>query len=82
MALALRLAAHGVSAERHGHPGVVLLDDVFSELDASRARALIGALPEAQTVLTTATGSLPDGIRPELVYDVRDGGVTARDVRS
>jgi recombinational DNA repair ATPase RecF len=33
---------------------VLLLDDVFSELDRARAGALARALPQAQTFVTTA----------------------------
>lgn len=54
MMLALRLASHDAIAEAAGEPPVLLLDDVFSELDRDRAGALAGALPEAQTFITTA----------------------------
>jgi recombinational DNA repair ATPase RecF len=51
---------------------VLLLDDVFSELDPSRAAALVRALPAGQALLTTAVG-LPPGTSPELVVRVREG---------
>jgi DNA replication and repair protein RecF len=55
MALAVKLAAHRAVAEMIGEPPVLLLDDVFSELDATRAKALSDAVPEgAQTLITTA----------------------------
>ena len=41
LALALRLAAHAVVTEAAGSPPVLLLDDVFSELDPGRSRALV-----------------------------------------
>jgi DNA replication and repair protein RecF len=66
LALALRLAAHGVVAHHAGGPPLLLLDDVFSELDHDRSAALIDALPVAQVVLTTA-GVLPDGAAPDRV---------------
>ena len=40
LALALRLAAHRLVAERTGSTPVLVLDDVLSELDAGRARPL------------------------------------------
>ncbi len=61
LALALRLAAWSTIEERVGRAPLLLLDDVFSELDPGRAAALVANLPPAQTILTTA-GSLPDGL--------------------
>jgi len=69
LALALRLAAHAVVAETTGTPPVLLLDDVFSELDPVRSDALLHALPAAQSLLTSASG-LPAGARPERVLRV------------
>lgn len=74
LALALRLASHGVATEATGSPPILLLDDVFSELDPSRSRALLENLPPGQALLTTA-GSLPEGAAPEQVVRVRDGGL-------
>ncbi len=54
LALALRLAAHRLATERAGSPPVLLLDDVFSELDHARAGALLASVPPGQTLLTTA----------------------------
>ncbi len=61
LALALRLAGHEVVSTMTGTTPVLLLDDVFSELDARRAAALVRNLPEGQTLLTTA-GALPEGV--------------------
>jgi DNA replication and repair protein RecF len=61
LALALRLGAHRLVAARVGEQPVLVLDDVFSELDARRSEALVAALPPAQVLLTTA-GLLPDGL--------------------
>ena len=49
LALALRLAAHEVVGRLAGSPPVLLLDDVFSELDPQRSEALLAALGSAQT---------------------------------
>jgi DNA replication and repair protein RecF len=55
MALAMKLAAHRAVAAAVGDPPLLLLDDVFSELDPERARALAKALPEkTQTLITSA----------------------------
>lgn len=54
LALAVRLAAHAAVRNKTGGSPLLLLDDVFSELDAQRAAALAGALPQAQTIITTA----------------------------
>ena len=54
LTLALRLAAHRAVEESIGDVPLLLLDDVFSELDPYRAAALAGALPVAQTFVTTA----------------------------
>lgn len=62
LALALRLAGHRLVAEVVGAEPLLLLDDVFSELDATRAAALVANLPATQTLVTTA-GVLPEGIR-------------------
>ena len=52
--LAMRLASHEAISAAVGEAPALLLDDVFSELDRERAGALAGALPEAQTFITTA----------------------------
>ncbi len=54
LVLALRLAQQVAITSRVGHPPLMLLDDVFSELDMDRARALATALPAGQTFITTA----------------------------
>ena len=54
IALGLRIAAFRVLSERRGSRPVLLLDDVFSELDADRGRRLVGHLPETQVFVTSA----------------------------
>ena len=72
LALALRLAGHHLVAEAGASPPLVLLDDVFSELDPDRSASLLTHLPPAQALLTT-TGALPVGASPELVVRVAAG---------
>ena len=54
VALGLRLLAATLSAERRGVAPVVLLDDVFSELDPARGRRLVDLLPVGQVFITSA----------------------------
>jgi DNA replication and repair protein RecF len=55
IALAVKLASHRAVTEALGEPPVLLLDDVFSELDPDRAAALAKSLPEdTQTLITSA----------------------------
>lgn len=75
LALALRLAAHRVVTEAAGSPPVLLLDDVFSELDPDRSDALVANLPAGQTLLTTASG-LPAGLDAGRVLHIADGTLT------
>jgi DNA replication and repair protein RecF len=79
LALALRLGAHAVVADTVGSAPILLLDDIFSELDARRSDALLASLPVAQALLTSAAG-LPSGAAPDRVLEVSavdlpDGGV-------
>jgi DNA replication and repair protein RecF len=75
--LALLLAEAAVIEERRGVPPLLLLDDVLSELDEGRRRALAGELPERGQTLVTATsaGLLPAGTEPALVAEVSLGQV-------
>ena len=72
LSLALRLAAHRLVTDTVGTPPVLLLDDVFSELDADRSEALLAHVPVGQALLTSA-GVLPPGARPEVVVRVSGG---------
>jgi DNA replication and repair protein RecF len=75
--LALTLAALDVYREVHGAPAVALLDDLDSELDEARGRAVCTRFSErGQALVTTAhpafSGALPDGAR---VFSVAAGEV-------
>ncbi|MGI9579026.1 MAG: DNA replication/repair protein RecF [Microthrixaceae bacterium] len=77
LALAIRLAAHRELTSALGSAPVLLLDDVFSELDPARAEALVHSLPEGQSYLSTAgeplTALLQAGLKPDAVLEVRPG---------
>jgi len=54
VALGLRLLAATLSVDHRGVAPVVLLDDVFSELDPDRGRRLVELLPAGQVFITSA----------------------------
>ena len=70
LALALQLAAHQLATERLGSAPLLLLDDVFSELDPERSRALLAGLPPGQTLLTTALPAPPEVV-PAKIYSMQ-----------
>jgi DNA replication and repair protein RecF len=74
LSLALRLAGHEVVTEVVGEAPVLLLDDVFSELDEVRCAGLVANLPEGQALVTTTT-TLPAGLEPDRVLRVGGGEV-------
>ena len=69
LSLAFRLAGHRLVAGAVGRTPLLLLDDVFSELDPVRSDALIRHLPPGQSLLATA-GHLPPAARAEALYRV------------
>lgn len=54
VALALRVALYRALAERRQEPPILLLDDVFSELDPDRSDRLVRQLPGGQVFVTSA----------------------------
>ncbi|MGD0852751.1 MAG: DNA replication and repair protein RecF [Acidimicrobiales bacterium] len=69
LALAIRLAGHELVQNRRGVDPLLLLDDVFSELDPHRSDRLLNLLPTGQTLVTTAS-PLPAGMHPGAVIDL------------
>lgn len=76
VALALRLATHELRRVGGVEAPVLLLDDVFSELDAKRSAALVGELPAGQVLLTTALDP-PAVVGPGRVVEVSSGTLRA-----
>jgi DNA replication and repair protein RecF len=74
LALALRLGAHRLVAERVGSVPLLVLDDVLSELDPHRSTKLLRHLPPGQVILTTA-GVLPDAAHPDAIVRIEAGSV-------
>lgn len=78
IALALKLAQAEMLRVAHGQP-VLLLDDIFGELDPARRNALFGALPaEAQKFLTTTHLDWFEGPANAPVWRVDAGTLVAQ----
>ena len=76
VALALRLASYELLKADGGEP-VLVLDDVFAELDTGRRERLATLVQDADQVLVTA--AVPEDVPEQLLggrYDVHDGTVT------
>ncbi len=69
VALALRLAGHELIGRERSVEPLLLLDDVFSELDPVRSSRLLTLLPQGQTLVTTAS-PLPEAMSPAAVIDL------------
>ncbi|WP_034651282.1 DNA replication/repair protein RecF [Corynebacterium vitaeruminis] len=69
MALALRLAEFHL-LKQDGTDPILILDDVFAELDARRREKLVDIASEAEQVLITAAvdGDLPDNLENAVVH--------------
>ncbi|MTB89437.1 DNA replication/repair protein RecF [Aeromicrobium senzhongii] len=79
LALALRLAAFALLRDEGDDP-ILILDDVFAELDSDRRSRLAARVASAEQVLVTA--AVQGDVPPELVgqvFDVARGAVTPRD---
>ncbi|MFN2586883.1 MAG: DNA replication/repair protein RecF [Actinomycetota bacterium] len=78
-ALALKLGEHDLLSDALGEEPVLLLDDVFSELDPSRRAWLADAVRSiGQTVVSTAEPEGVEALAPERVLEVSAGRVRAR----
>jgi DNA replication and repair protein RecF len=83
--LATKLAELDVLTARDGRPPLLLLDDVFSELDPARRAHLVRRIAELPQAFVTTTTL--DDLDPTLraiadAWEVRADGPTARLVRS
>ena len=73
VALSLRLGAYRLIEEIRGQTPVLLLDDVFSELDVNRASRVLSLMPHGQIFVTTAReDEVPAAGRR---WSVRDGKI-------
>ena len=81
VALALRLATHELRRRSADEPPILLLDDVFSELDARRSACLVEQLPAGQVLLTTAVDP-PPAVTADRVVHVEAGTLSSGAGRS
>lgn len=72
LALALLLAGDALVRKEREITPLLMLDDVFSELDPIRSTRLLSLLPPGQT-LVTAAAPLPTNLLPAVVVDVTKG---------
>jgi DNA replication and repair protein RecF len=75
IALALKLAQARLLHALHRHPPILLLDDIFGELDPRRRNALLHALPPGsqQLITTTHLDWAAHAFQPERIYHVHRG---------
>lgn len=74
VALALKLAEHDLLRETLGEEPVLLLDDVFSELDPARRTWLGDAVRSmGQTIVSSAEPGAGDALRADVVFKVSEG---------
>jgi len=77
LVLALKFAEIDLIKDKTGEPPVLLLDDVFSELDARRQKYLFDATGESQTFVTTTHREFIDALpRPPMVYEISGGTIS------
>ena len=76
--LSLLLAEAEVLADRRGVAPLVLLDDVLSELDAARRRALADRIGRVGQAVVTATGADALPLEPAQLLEVTPGEVSVR----
>jgi DNA replication and repair protein RecF len=73
--LALLLAEADLIADRRGHPPLLLLDDVLSELDPDRRRSLAERVASGGQTLITSTTAAALPLAPAQLLEVRPGEV-------
>jgi DNA replication and repair protein RecF len=76
MALALKMALHSLIVDMTGDNPILLLDDVFSELDTGRTHRLVECLPATQTFVTSAN-EIPSSLKVDKTLFVTNGVVSA-----
>jgi DNA replication and repair protein RecF len=75
-ALALKLAEHDLLTDRLGEEPILLLDDVFSELDPHRRAWLTDAVRNiGQTIVTSAEPLMLESLGPQRLIEVRGGAI-------
>jgi len=74
IAISLKLALAHLLGALHGRPPLLLIDDVFGELDPDRRNALFSQLPTgAQRIITTTHLDWLEGVTPEVLFTMEAG---------
>jgi DNA replication and repair protein RecF len=79
MAIALKLGQARLIEAQSGSPPLLLMDDIFGELDIARRNALLGHLPAAQQLITATHLDWLSGVTPGRVHRVDRGRVSLLD---
>jgi DNA replication and repair protein RecF len=84
IALALKLAQASVLSAQRGTDPILLIDDIFGELDPRRRNALLHVLPKASQKLITTThlNWLAESFSPDAVWQVSSGQLIGRDLHA
>ena len=75
LAISLKLSEIEIIKEKTGLTPILLLDDVFSELDEKRQKLLIDNIKDVQTIIT-CTGikrNLYDNLKPDKIFYLNKG---------
>jgi DNA replication and repair protein RecF len=75
VALSIKLAELRLFADITGEYPVLLLDDVFSELDSSRQGRLLTAISNAQTIITATDALRVPAIKNAKIFRIRNGQI-------
>ncbi len=79
-AIALKLALYHLIREKRGMYPVLLLDEIFAELDRKRARSLMAAFREYEQLFLTTAGEPPDFLKENSRnYHIVDGQIAEVD---
>ncbi|MCQ2427016.1 MAG: DNA replication/repair protein RecF [Clostridia bacterium] len=68
LALGLKLAESNISMNDTGERPVLLLDDVFSELDGARREYLTDRMKNGQVIMTACGDAIPEGTEARVIY--------------
>jgi DNA replication and repair protein RecF len=79
LVIALKLAQTKLLTDQFNQPPVLLIDDIFGELDRERRNRLLAGLPpEGQRIVTTTTLDWLDGVALNLVYRIEEDAESER----
>lgn len=73
-AYSLKTAFHSLYSNQIGEEPILLLDDVFSELDSRRSEAILSSVKASQTIVTT-TGEIPSIVHPTSRIFIKEGAI-------